>query len=97
LRVPFDPLSTEGKSELGCFAAAWTEAQQAKLGPLPLQELWNKSIRSAERIGNKRRRARFRKSAEAVWRYEFNQRLKAIITAATRLPAGVSPAKVTAG
>ncbi len=76
LKVPYDPGSVEGRRELGCFAAAWSEAQAVKLPPTAMDELWHKSVRSAQRIAAKRKRVRFTKSPEAVWRNEFNQRLK---------------------
>jgi len=77
LKVPHPPDTAQCRRELGNFASAWVEAQKAGLSPPILQKLWQASMTSAASIGKKRRRIKFTKSAEAVWRNEYNKRLLA--------------------
>jgi len=83
LQVRHSVDSPEGRSELGNYAAAWTDAQAACLPPSVLSRLWDKSVKEAWAIGRKRRRIKFTNSAEAVWRWIFNQRLAEAKTSAT--------------
>jgi len=73
--VPHSPTSPDGARELGCFAAAWSEAQAAGLSVGQLERLWTKSVAEAGKLGRKRRRTTWRKGPEAVWRGIYNRRL----------------------
>ena len=75
IRTPHTPGTPEANREVANFAAAWADAQTAGLTLDQLSRLWSKSLADATKLGNKRRRTSFRKSAEAVWRHTFNSRL----------------------
>jgi hypothetical protein len=82
LKVPWALESTKGQREYQSIAEAWNRAQRASLGIPGLQRLWDKSTKSATRIGNSTKRkpwgSRYwTKSPAAVWMSEFNKRLKA--------------------
>ena len=77
LGVPYDPTSPEGLSELCSFASLWDKAVEANLSPSVLSELWDSSIRDAEKIAKRRGKTKFKKSLEATWCYSFNRRLEA--------------------
>ena len=75
LKVPHPPDSPEGRRELCNYAAAWSKAQTSGIPPSGLMDLWARSVKEAETLGNKRRRVKFTKGPEAVWRSTFNKRL----------------------
>ncbi len=77
LEVPYDPYSQEGRSELCCYAKGWDDALGMGLSSKTLTELWELSIVDAKGIAKKRGKVKWRKSAEATWRYTFNRRLGA--------------------
>jgi len=81
--TPYPPGTTEANSELACFAAEWSQAQSAGLGPEALVELWDKSIAEAGKLKVKRRRINFKKSPEAVWVFLFKKRLAARVAGST--------------
>jgi hypothetical protein len=78
LGVPGSEASLDWRRQYEAIAAAWQRAQAAKLGPGQLDEVWQRSIKSAIKIGRMRaRKKRFSKGPEAVWMHEFNRRLAA--------------------
>ena len=85
LKVPYPSRSENGARELGNYAQAWGEAQAAGLGTSLLDELWEKSVRSAKKIGIARKRKTYQRSPEAVWRYEFNRRLRKLMSTAAEV------------
>ncbi|MCE5185109.1 MAG: hypothetical protein LLF76_03170 [Planctomycetaceae bacterium] len=74
--VPHSQDSPAGRSEIEAFASAWQRALRSGRKPTELNELFDKSIKRAEFFGRQRARGkRYRNGPEAVWMYEFNQRL----------------------
>lgn len=78
--VKHSPISPEGRRELGNFASAWTQAVSGGLLPTQITELWDKSVKDAQKINRQRGKKTFKRSAEAVWRYQFNARLSKMTT-----------------
>lgn len=83
--VPYDPESRQGHREMGNLASAWISAEMAGLSPGQLNELCDGAVKSAEKVYRMRSAGkRFRKSAEAVWRYEFTARRDALAAVVSR-------------
>jgi hypothetical protein len=74
--VPHAVGSPIGRSEIEAFASAWQRALKSGRNVTALNELFDKSVKRAEFFGRQRARGkRYRQGPEAVWMYEFNQRL----------------------
>lgn len=72
LKLPWDPVSANGRRELGCFATAWQKAQSSGLSPQSLDSLWKKAIDIAHKITKKQPKY---PNPSRVWRGLFNKLL----------------------
>ena len=79
IQTPCQMDSPQGSRELAAFASAWQRAHLAKLRPSRLDALWQRSVKEAARIGRKRKRTKFKKSAEAAWMWVFQQLLTSAV------------------
>jgi len=57
----------DDNSEIGSFKSAWSMAQNAKLKPLAMSDLWDAAVEEAEKLGNNRRRKTKIRKLQAVW------------------------------
>jgi len=72
LKLPWDPVSNEGRRELGCFASAWMKAKALGISPQSLDSLWKKAVDIAHKIAKKRPKY---PNPSRVWRGIFNKLL----------------------
>jgi hypothetical protein len=75
LKMPYMPGTLAARQELFNYYHAWLGAIKEKLPEPVLMSLWNDSIKSARRIGDRRGRKGGYKKPGAGWRSEFNKNL----------------------
>lgn len=72
LKLPFSPVSTQGRRELGSFASMWMKAKKKSLSHTVLDELWRRAIQEACKIAPRRRKG---DNVSAIWCKVFNDLL----------------------